>query len=77
MIIVNGKNHWPQDIEWAAEQLEGVKTGDVAAISVPGENAEEVPMLLAQCRTSDAAAARESLLKIYAVRYSKPLASTA
>jgi len=55
MIIVNGKNHWPQDIEWAAEQLEGVKTGDVAAISVPGENAEEVPMLLAQCRTSDTA----------------------
>jgi len=55
MIIVNGKNHWPQDIEWAAEQLEGVKTGDVAAISIPGDNAEEVPMILAQCRTSDAA----------------------
>ncbi len=53
MIIVNGKNHWPQDIEWAAEQIEGVKNGDVAAISIPGENAEEVPMLLAQCRYSD------------------------
>ncbi len=54
MIIVNGRNHWPQDIEWAAEQLPGVKTGDVAAISVPGENAEEVPMILAQCRFSEA-----------------------
>ena len=53
MIIVNGRNHWPQDIEWAAEQLPGVKTGDVAAISVPGENAEEVPMILAQCRYSE------------------------
>ena len=53
LIIVNGKNHWPQDIEWAAEQIESVKTGDVAAISVPGQNAEEVPMLLVQCRTSD------------------------
>jgi len=53
LIIVNGKNHWPQDIEWAAEQLSDVKTGDVAAISVPGENAEEVPMILVQCRTSD------------------------
>ncbi len=50
MIIVNGRNHWPQDIEWAAEQLPGVKTGDVAAISIPGENAEEVPLILAQCR---------------------------
>lgn len=55
MIIVNGRNHWPQDIEWAAEQLPGVKTGDVAAISVPGENAEEVPMILAQCRYSEQA----------------------
>ena len=55
MIIVNGRNHWPQDIEWAAEQLPGVKNGDVAAISVPGENAEEVPMLLAQCRVLDTA----------------------
>jgi len=55
LIIVNGKNHWPQDIEWAAEQLDGVKTGDVAAVSVPGQNAEEVPMLLVQCRNSEPA----------------------
>jgi len=55
MIIVNGRNHWPQDIEWAAEQLPGVKNGDIAAISVPGENAEEVPLILAQCRLSDLA----------------------
>lgn len=53
MIIVNGRNHWPQDIEWAAEQMPGVKSGDIAAISVPGENAEEVPMILAQCRQRD------------------------
>ncbi len=52
MIIVNGRNHWPQDIEWAAEQVEGLKKGDVAAISIPGDNAEEIPMILAQCRIS-------------------------
>lgn len=55
MIIVNGRNHWPQDIEWAAEQVDGIKVGDVAAISVPGDNAEEIPMILAQCRISEAA----------------------
>ena len=54
MIIVNGRNHWPQDIEWAAEQVDGLKKGDVAAISIPGENSEEVPLILAQCRISDA-----------------------
>src|SRR3546814_14349154 len=26
MIIINGKNHWPQDIEWAVEQLPGFKS---------------------------------------------------
>lgn len=52
MIIVNGRNHWPQDIEWAAEQVEGLKKGDVAAISIPGDNSEEIPMILAQCRIS-------------------------
>ncbi len=55
MIIVNGRNHWPQDIEWAAEQVDGLKKGDVAAVSIPGDNAEEVPLILAQCRISDAA----------------------
>jgi len=53
MIIVNGKNHWPQDIEWAAEQVEGIRNGDAASISVPGENDEEVPMVLVHCRLSD------------------------
>src|SRR3546814_15365144 len=39
MIIVNGRNHWPQDIEWAVEQLPGFKAGDIAAfaITTPGE----------------------------------------
>ncbi|MGI8611478.1 MAG: fatty acyl-AMP ligase, partial [Sphingomicrobium sp.] len=31
MIIINGRNHWPQDIEWAVEQLPGFKAGDIAA----------------------------------------------
>jgi len=53
MIIVNGRNHWPQDIEWAAETYEGVKTGDVAAISIPGAAAEEIPTILVQCRITD------------------------
>ncbi|WP_374764662.1 fatty acyl-AMP ligase [Yunchengibacter salinarum] len=53
MIIVNGRNHWPQDIEWAAEQMPGVRPGDVAAISIPGENREEVPLILAHCGMTD------------------------
>jgi fatty-acyl-CoA synthase len=53
MIIINGKNHWPQDIEWAVEQIPGVRSGDSAALSVPGKGGEEAPLVLVQCRFSD------------------------
>ena len=53
MIIINGKNHWPQDIEWAVEQLPGFKSGDIAAFSVTTPGGEETPAVLVQCRTSD------------------------
>jgi fatty-acyl-CoA synthase len=54
MIIINGKNHWPQDIEWAIEQLPGFKAGDIAAFSITTPGGEEAPAVLVQCRTSDA-----------------------
>ncbi len=55
MIIINGKNHWPQDIEWAVEQLPGFKAGDIAAFSITTPGGEEAPAVLVQCRTSDPA----------------------
>ena len=36
LIIVNGRNIWPQDLEWAVEELEGVRRGDVAAFAIEG-----------------------------------------
>ncbi len=53
MIIINGKNHWPQDIEWAVEQLPGFHQGDIAAFSVENDSGEEVPAVLVHCRVSD------------------------
>lgn len=53
MIIVNGKNHWPQDIEWAVEQLPGFKSGDIAAFAITTPGGEETPAVLVQCRSSD------------------------
>lgn len=55
MIIINGKNHWPQDIEWAVEQLPGFNHGDIAAFSVETEGGEEAPAVLVHCRVSDPA----------------------
>jgi fatty-acyl-CoA synthase len=53
MIIINGRNHWPQDIEWAVEQIPGFKAGDIAAFSITTPGGEETPAVLVQCRTSD------------------------
>ncbi|NCP19854.1 MAG: fatty acyl-AMP ligase [Erythrobacter sp.] len=59
MIIINGKNHWPQDIEWAVEQLPGFNHGDIAAFAVEREDGEESPAVLVHCRVTDDAERRE------------------
>ena len=55
MIIVNGKNHWPQDIEWAVEQLPGFHQGDIAAFAIETASGEETAAVLVHCRVSDPA----------------------
>jgi len=56
LIILNGRNIWPQDLEWTAErEVPGLRSGDVAAFSVPGDAAEEeIVTILVQARGGDA-----------------------
>jgi fatty-acyl-CoA synthase len=56
LILHNGRNIWPQDIEWAAEQIEPLRSGDVAAFAVEGETGEDEVTVLVQCRLQDMAA---------------------
>jgi fatty-acyl-CoA synthase len=53
LIIVNGRNIWPQDLEWAVEELPELRRGDAAAFCIDGENDQEDVILLVQCRTTD------------------------
>ena len=51
LILVNGRNVWPQDMEWAAEAaVESLRSGDVAVFSVDRSDGEEV-VALVQCRS--------------------------
>ncbi|MFP5513368.1 MAG: fatty acyl-AMP ligase [Alphaproteobacteria bacterium] len=59
LIIVNGRNIWPQDLEWSAERVSGLRSGDVAAFSVDQSEAERI-VVLVHCRTPDPEA-REAL----------------
>ena len=53
LILHNGRNIWPQDIEWAAEQMDVLKSGDVAAFAVEGRDGEDEVVVLVECRLSD------------------------
>lgn len=49
LIIINGRNVWPQDIEWAIEAKRIVKNGDAAAFSIDtGEGERVVVAVLAR-----------------------------
>ena len=53
LIIVNGRNIWPQDLEYLAEQHPQVRTGDALAFSAPGFENETTVVLVVQCRERD------------------------
>jgi len=53
LILHNGRNIWPQDIEWAVERLEGLRTGDAAAFALDKEGGDEQIAVLVQCRLGD------------------------
>ena len=53
LIIINGRNIWPQDLEFIAEQQPEVRTGDASAFSIPGRNGAEKAVLVVQCRKLD------------------------
>lgn len=53
LIIIHGRNIWPQDLEHIAEAEPEVRSGDAVAFSVPDHEGEEVCVLLVQSRETD------------------------
>ncbi|GJF18204.1 nitrate ABC transporter substrate-binding protein [Mycolicibacterium cyprinidarum] len=78
LIIVDGRNHYPQDIEaTVAEASAAVRTGFVAAFSVPGDGREEVVIIAERAvgaGRSDAAPAQEAIRAAVSRRHSVPVA---
>ena len=54
LIIVNGRNIWPQDIEWCVAALPQLRRGDVCAFSIEREEGEAV-VIVVQAPPADAA----------------------
>ncbi|MEM8948754.1 MAG: fatty acyl-AMP ligase [Pseudomonadota bacterium] len=62
LMIINGRNIWPQDVEWSIEDLPGLRRGDVAVFSIEDQDQEPRVVILVQCRSRDGEV-REQLLK--------------
>ncbi|MCB1678276.1 MAG: fatty acyl-AMP ligase [Halioglobus sp.] len=54
LIIIHGRNIWPQDLEHIAESQMEVRSGDAVAFAVPDHEGQECCVLLVQCRDTDA-----------------------
>lgn len=57
LVIVNGRNIWPHDIEHTVEQLDTLRTGDAAAFAIDDIHGERA-VVLVQCRTREGTARR-------------------
>lgn len=53
MIIINGRNIWPQDLEAIAEQQPEIRPGDASAISVTAADDSESAVMVVQLREND------------------------
>ncbi|MGZ9035428.1 MAG: AMP-binding protein, partial [Rhodospirillales bacterium] len=54
LIIWNGRNIWPQDLEWAVGEVQGIRSGAVAAFAVDGGTRGDEIVVIAECRSRDA-----------------------
>lgn len=53
LIIVNGRNIWPQDLEWLAESQPELRPGDALAFAAPYESGSDGAVLVIQCRVRE------------------------
>ncbi|HEX7703606.1 MAG TPA: fatty acyl-AMP ligase [Kofleriaceae bacterium] len=63
ILIVHGRNYYPQGIEWLVEEVPGVRKGNVVVFSVPGASSEEV-VVVAETAETDADARKAIAIAI-------------
>ena len=72
LILLNGRNIWPQDLEWTAEaEVAGLRSGDVAAFPLADAEDEDGVVTLVQTRTRDPLARERLAAEVAAVLRSR------
>ena len=53
LIIINGRNIWPQEVEYLAEIQPEIRTGDATAFSIADPHTGELAVVMVECREND------------------------
>ena len=61
VIIVGGRNLFPEDVERAASSVEGVRVGNVIAFGVEGHRGKEAVVVVAETRADDTGELRKAV----------------
>jgi fatty-acyl-CoA synthase len=61
ILIVNGRNYYPQRIEWLVDEIPGVRKGSAVVFTRPGAASEEI-VVAAESRTQDFAAVKAEIV---------------
>jgi fatty-acyl-CoA synthase len=64
-IVVSGRNIYPQDLEFLAENEPQIRTGDSAAFSAPGVNGGESAVMLIQCGEINRAKGKDLVARLH------------
>jgi fatty-acyl-CoA synthase len=62
VIIVGGRNVFPEDVERAAETVDGVRAGNVIAFGTEGRRGREAVVVVAEAKLDEAGRVREALV---------------
>lgn len=62
VIIVGGRNVFPEDVERAAASVEGVRAGNVIAFGVQGRRGKEAVVVVAETRAEDPQPVRKAVI---------------
>jgi fatty-acyl-CoA synthase len=61
ILIVNGRNYYPQQIEWLVDETPGVRRGSSVVFTRPGAASEEI-VVAVESRTDDPAALKKQIV---------------
>jgi fatty-acyl-CoA synthase len=76
ILIINGRNYYPQRIEWLVDELPGIRKGSTVVFTRPGASSEEI-VVAAETRDRDEAALKATIISKVSEEFSLSVSDVA